>query len=177
MYAKKILLGLSCLMAMAGINSSANAETSTGQLQVKVIIGSGGSCSLTTGASGENALLDFGTLTAISDKNYDAQTSAGNGLNVTCDAGVKYKLGLDYGLNRIPGGFYHKMTNGKSFVSYLLTKDATYNNPWGSIEDNYAVDGVGTGAKANFTVYGRINAQVTPENGLYTDTVVATLQF
>lgn len=102
MHTRKIMLSISCFMISAGLLSAAHAAQVDGKLQVKVNIGS--ACEL---KSGDKSVLDFGNLTNLNDKDHEAQTATGSGIELQCGKGIAFKVGLDAGLNpKSPGNVF-----------------------------------------------------------------------
>lgn len=166
-------------MSAALIPAANAATTTTGQLQVIVRIGGAG-CSLTTGTSGMNSILDFGTLISLNDQVHDSQTTEGSSIGVQCNNGIQYTIGLGLGLNPPTHSNYDRnMINGSSLVKYQLFQDAARQVGWGDITGPapYVKTGTGTGIIQKYPVYGRIPVQTTPVAGTYNDTVVVQLQF
>lgn len=171
---KIILFSISCLMMATGPMPAAHAAAiGYGKLQVKVNIGS--ACEL---KSGDKSVLDFGPLSDLNDKNHDAQTATGSGIEVLCSKGINYSLGLTAGLHENTANKHRQMSNGKEFVDYLLFQDSTYTTGWQDIDTpfNY-IRAVSDGNAKIYPVYGRIEKQKTPVSGSYTDTVTVQLSF
>lgn len=103
------------------------------------------------------------------------QTSS---FDVTCTNSTPYTVGLDAGQNA--SGAQRRMTGGPSggeFVAYGLFTDAAHTSAWGNTTGSW-VNGVGTGVKSTFTVYGQVPAQTTPSPASnYTDTVTVSVTY
>lgn len=176
MNTKKLILGLSCLMMTAGLMPVANAGTAAGKLLVKVTIGA--ACTL---VSGDNSVLDFGTMDNILKPDPKRTTDAAS-IVVQCSKDTLFGISLNGGLNPVPGASNDNRMMGSSDkigVSYTLYQDDKYTKFWSSREGSLSpLSSKGTGENQIFPVYGKINSRSeTPAAGTYTDTVTVTLSF
>ena len=117
--------------------------------------------------------LAFGSYPAVAAGPTLLATST---IQITCELGDTYTIGLDDGVNR--AGSQRRMARTNPPVNYLnynVFKDAARTLPWG---DNGAtrVNAVGTGTPQSHTVFGQLpGAQVVPA-GAYVDTVTVTVR-
>jgi len=116
--------------------------------------------------------LDFGTQGVLS-ANVD-QTST---VAVQCTNTTPYNIGLNAGTGTGATVATRKLTSGGATINYTLYCDSARSTVWGNTIGTDTVAATGTGASANFTVYGRIPAQSTPAPGTYTDTITVTVTY
>jgi spore coat protein U-like protein len=119
-----------------------------------------------------SATMNFGAPTALI-ANVDATTNIG----VACSPTLPYQVQLDGGLSGATNPTLRRMTKGAEFVTYGLYRDAARTQPWGATLGTNTLSGTGTGNTAAIPVYGRVPPQTTPTPGLYTDTVVITVNY
>jgi len=118
--------------------------------------------------------LNFGTETLLASDLFGTST-----VSVTCTSGHNYSVALDDGTTA--GGTTStrlmKHVSSASTIPYEMYSDAARTLNWGeSIAED--VEGTGTGAGVDHTVYGRVPAQaVAPEVGSYSDTVTVTVTY
>jgi spore coat protein U-like protein len=115
--------------------------------------------------------LNFGSVTTLSS-NHDVNGSA----SVTCSNLAPYRVLLDNGLTGT-GPTNRKMTLGADSVTYALYRDAARTLAWGNTSGVDSLSGTGTGGAQSLTIYGRVPAQAVPPPGLYSDTVVITVEY
>ncbi|WP_436102273.1 Csu type fimbrial protein [Pararhizobium sp. LjRoot238] len=115
--------------------------------------------------------LNFGTVGLLA-----SEVTGSTSLAVTCTSGTAYTIGLNNGLTGT-GPTQRKMTNGSASVTYGLYRDASGTLPFGSTSGTNTYSGTGTGVVQSVPVYGRVPAQTTPTQGLYSDTIVATVTY
>ncbi len=172
---KQIMFGLSALALSASLTPAAYAGTDTGTLTVKTRIGA--ACTLKT----NGATLDFGTLTSVSDKDYEVETS----IAVQCAKGQAYSIYMGSGQNA-PNWSQkdgtRRMKSGSEFISYYICLDASrqtswFDDKWEGSKENHIVRGTGDGTNQKYPVYGKIPKQGTPSAGDYTDTVMVTVKY
>ncbi|MBX3725692.1 MAG: spore coat protein U domain-containing protein [Xanthomonadales bacterium] len=116
--------------------------------------------------------LNFGDYNPVVGTAVDGSST----ISVTCTNGAAYSIGLSAGAsgNVAARAMDHDTENAT--LSYGLFSDALREEIWGDVSDT--VDGVGTGANQNVTVYGRVFAsQSTALVGSYADTITATVEF
>ncbi len=166
---KQIMFGLSALALSASLTPAAYAATDTGTLIVKAHIGA--ACTLKT----QNATLDFGNLTTITDKDHDAETS----ITVQCSKDQAYQINLGDGQN-MTSTLARQMKSGENLLKYNLFRKPGGAEPWGYRPNwpNDIVKATGDGTDQKYTIYGRIyKAATTPPAGDYTDTVAIEVTY
>jgi spore coat protein U-like protein len=119
-----------------------------------------------------SATMSFGT-PSILNTNIDAQTNIG----IACSQGLPYQVQLDGGLSGATNPTLRRMTKGAEFVTYGLYRDAARTLPWGATLGGNTLSGTGNGNSVATPVYGRVPVQTTPTPGVYTDTVVITVNY
>ena len=163
---KKRFMHLSVLSAALAVvlpfTSTVNAAT-TAPMEIMVTVVS--SCAV------EVSPIDFG--------NYNgAQINRTGEVNVSCNDGVPYAIGLDAGLHYDQANRF--MADGAgNMLPYRLTYAGT---DWGDIAvtDTYPGDpvaGVGIGLAESYTVDAMVFANQNAMPGVYTDTVTVTVAF
>jgi spore coat protein U-like protein len=112
--------------------------------------------------------VDFG-----SAANLDAAINAQGKIAVSCTKNSKYKISLGGGQsNDIKN---RQMFSGKNKVKYNLYLDGNRTNVWGT-ELNATANGLAdSGGPASYDVYGQVPIQPTPATGVYTDSVIVTV--
>lgn len=96
-------------------------------------------------------------------------------ISLTCTVNLPYTVSLNGGLSNSPPAA-RRMTRSSASVTYGLYRDTNRANVWGSAAGQIA-SGTGNGSAQTLTVYGRVPAQNTPAPGLYSDTVVVTVNY
>lgn len=119
-----------------------------------------------------SATLNFGNPSALT-ANIDASTNIG----VACSTALPYRIQLGAGLSGATNPTLRRMTKGAEFVTYGLYRDAARSLPWGWTLNTNTLSGTGTGNTVAVPVYGRVPVQTTPTPGVYTDTVVITVNY
>jgi spore coat protein U-like protein len=154
MFRRLAVLGLA-FAAAALFASVRPARAATAQNNLTVTANVIGVCSI--GA----ALLDF--------DDYDGMENNKIALvPVTCNgANVPFWIDLDDGADN------RQMQNGAARLPYQLARDANQTAPWG-VGDPGTPDGITSG---NVQIFGRITAGHVVPQGVYTDTVVMTINF
>lgn len=178
MHIKHSYFALSVLLLTGGAIGVAQAGKATGSLQVKVTIR--GSCTVT---SGDNSIMDFGTLDNLNDTSHDAQTDPATNIQVLCSNGIPYSIGLGPGLNPLDYTAQHtrRMKSGNDYVSYYLYTDAARKSIW--LDGSEGGRGLfkpptpGSGTVQKYGIYGQIPKQNTPPAGVYADTVVVEVNY
>jgi len=115
--------------------------------------------------------------------NYDSTASVDVSTNITvrCTSGSSYWVGLGTGTNA--SGATRRMTDGTSFLTYELYRDAGHTQIWDNADPAPALPhssagNPGAGLSAYTTaVYGRIPAAQLVPVGVYGDAVVMTVNF
>jgi spore coat protein U-like protein len=118
------------------------------------------------------ATLNFGARTALT-ANVDASTN----LSVACSNGLPYQIQLGTGGFGTATPTTRRMTKAAEFVTYALYRDAARTLAWGWTLGSNTFSGTGTGLPVSLPVYGRVPVQATPTPGLFTDTVVITVNY
>lgn len=117
--------------------------------------------------------LDFGGLAQVITGAVPAEAT----LNVRCTAATAYAIRLDNGQGAgATGPEDRRMTSPLGQLSYGLYLDPARSAPWGDLPSN-DLDAQGAGANQAFTIYGRIHAGQSVTPGLYTDSVVVTIEY
>jgi spore coat protein U-like protein len=125
--------------------------------------------------------------TPLAFAGYDATANASTPvganatLTVTCTSGFVTAVTLDEGQNAgtgsAPATPVRRMTDGTSFLNYVLNQDSQGGSVvWGATSGTQQAT-TGTGAPVDLTVYGRMPAGQNPPAGVYGDVVVATVLF
>lgn len=115
--------------------------------------------------------LNFGQIGTLS-----SPVQATSQLTVQCAAGAAYAVSLDNGQSGT-GPEDRRMTSaGGDTVTYGLYKDEARTLPWGQTLAT-DLEGVGTGSKETYPVYGQTPAQTTPPAAVYSDRVTATVTY
>jgi spore coat protein U-like protein len=151
---------LSCAGVTLGISAIPAAFTFTASVT--------SSCSVTA------TNLSFGATVGLLTTPVTSQ----NTVNVLCTATTPYTLGLGPGLyGTTPSA--RQMANGANRVTYAIYKDAGWSQVWGDLAAGASTvqSATGTGGNQAFTGYGKVPAQITPAQGSYSDTVVATATY
>jgi spore coat protein U-like protein len=123
-------------------------------------------CTLSAGT------LNFGTIPATS-----SATDASATLTTRCSSATPYTISLNGGLTGATNPAARKMRQGGNELIYGLYRDAARAEVWGSTLNVDVVSGSGTGNAVVIPVYGRVQQQSTPPVGLYSDTVIATIEY
>jgi spore coat protein U-like protein len=116
--------------------------------------------------------ISFGIIGTL-DRAIDATGS----VTVTCNSGVAYKVSLSRGLsNDVTDPVARVMNGPNGRIIYGLYSDAAMSVPWGW---NLGTEpgGASVGAPRNHPVYARIQPQLRPPSGSYSDTIVVTVDY
>lgn len=111
--------------------------------------------------------LDFGTqATPLT------QTDSQSSITVRCTNTTQFSVGLNGGLtgNR-------ELTSGGNTVAYELYQDAGRATVWNNSTERQPGTGLGTTSAIQMTVFGRLFANPTAAEGVYTDTVTVDVAF
>jgi spore coat protein U-like protein len=154
-------------LALGGM-SGTQAATDDLDVQATVVA----NCTITANA------LDFGNYDPV-DVNAAAAATGSTTVSVTCTSGAAANVTLGQGTTPGAGSTdadpNRQLANGANRLSYGLFTDVGLADEWG----NTVATGVahtGTGAAANLTVYGSIPGGQNVPAGVYTGTVVATIE-
>ncbi|RDE07134.1 spore coat U domain-containing protein [Sphingomonas aracearum] len=152
--------------ALLGASSTCTGFVGTATIRPTFTVGADPAkgCTITAGA------LTF-PATGILRSPVTAQSQ----LAVTCTSQTGYSIQLDAGRNPDAGGTRRMKAPSGSLISYQLFRDAARTAAWAG--STQAATGTGTGSTQQFTVYGRVPAQLTPEPATYSDTVVVTVTY
>lgn len=153
------------LTLLSGVALSAWAATTTSTFTVTMTV-------LSTCVAASTP-LEFGTTAGEINNNIDATTT----VSVTCTTGTPYQVGLSTGGGDGADYVTRKLTNTNDAATadYSLYREDTYGTVWN--ETDQQVSGIGDGNPQALTVYGRVFAPQTVSQGVYTDTIVATVTF
>ncbi len=116
--------------------------------------------------------LNFGTAGTLTS-NVDTT----NTISVSCSNLTPYSIGLDGGLSGSSDPTLRKMVNGPSDITYGIYQNSAHTIPWGNTTGTNTISGVGNGTTQNYTAYGRVAVQTTPEPGTYSDTIIVTMTY
>jgi len=128
--------------------------------------------------------IAFGTISGIGT--LAADVTAQGTITVVCSTGAGYTVYIGDGANRVaPGSGNRQMANGAGRLPYQLYKTNAYAAIWdatggtATTGGSGGVNGTGSGANQNLTVYGRIAAGTTVPTvlGNYSDTVLVTVTY
>lgn len=128
--AKKILVGLSSLLALGlvtSLESDANAGTATDNLTVSASVAA--NCTITTSA------VAFGAYDPVV-ANASTALDATGGVTVTCTSGASTKITLGQGASAKGGSTdavpLRQMASGGNRLEYFLHQDAGHTTVWGN---------------------------------------------
>ncbi len=107
----------------------------------------------------------------ILKSNVDAEGA----VNVRCTPATDYSIRLDGG-DAAAAPVARQMSRGAASITYGLYRNDARDLPWGETE-GATVTGSGNGTVQSHAVYGRVPPQTTPVPGLYTDTVIVTVDY
>jgi spore coat protein U-like protein len=107
----------------------------------------------------------------VLNRNVDAEGA----VNVRCTPSTGYTIRLNGG-GAEASPTERQMSKGAESIRYGLYRDSAREQPWGDTEGTGA-SGNGSGIFSPHVVYGRVPAQATPSPGLYTDTVIVTVDY
>jgi len=144
--------------------ADAPAATKTAKFSVTATIQSDCTVSATN--------LAFGTV-GILQANVDATST----ISVTCTPDTAYTLGLNEGTAVGSTVDARLMANGSATLGFQLYSDPQRTQVWGITDGTDTVGGSGTGQVTNYTVYGRIPQQATPQVGDYATEITATITY
>ncbi len=118
------------------------------------------------------ATLGFGSPAALAT-NIDASTN----LAIACSNTLPYQIQLGTGGFATATPTTRRMSKATEFVTYALYRDAARTQAWGWTLGTNTFSGTGTGLSVSLPIYGRVPVQATPTPGIYTDTVVITVNY
>lgn len=178
MFTKKVsarLLTVVGATALAlGVSSGTQAGSATANLTVQATVDA--NCTISTTA------VDFGSYDPIvTNLTTDLEAPAGGKVTLLCTNGASATITLGQGANADSGSTTanpeRRLKHGTAdYLSYTLYSDAGLSAEWGDTAPT-GVAHTGTGASADFDVYGVIPQGQNKPVGTYTDTVLATVTF
>ena len=115
--------------------------------------------------------MSFGTYSGVQ---LDGQSQ----IALTCTNGAAWNVGL--GAGNFPGATVtsRRMTGpGNTPMAYSLYRDPTRTLNWGNIVGTDTLSGTGTGTRQEVSVYGLVPPSQNLPDGVYQDTIVATVTF
>lgn len=126
-----------------------------------------------------NATCIFGNITSVNFGGYTGvQNDATGSIEVTCNTGTPYTIGLNAGTGAGATTTNRIMTGTPSgTLGYRLFQNAGRTTNWGNTPPTDTVNLTGNGAVQLSTVYGRILAGAVPATGSYNDTVLITVTY
>lgn len=126
-----------------------------------------------------NSTCVFGNITSVNFGNYSGvQNDATGSIEVTCNNGTAYNIGLNAGTGAGATITNRVMTGTPSgTLTYQLYQNAGRTTNWGNTPPTDTVNVTGNGAVQLATVYGRIPAGAVPATGSYNDTVLITVTY
>jgi spore coat protein U-like protein len=166
------VLGVVALLA-----PGANAGTTGGYGLVQATVQS--ACNLVA-----TPTISFGTVSSIGP--LAAEIDQTGTISVACSNGAPYEVYIGDGNNRVaPGSGNRQMINGTALLPYQLYQSAAHSTIWdntggpSTIGGSGGINGTGTGATQNLTVYGVIPAGITVPSvtGYYYDWVWVTIAY
>ncbi len=117
--------------------------------------------------------LNFGAITGFAiGADIDVNATA----TVTCTNATAYRVLLSNGVTGT-GPTSRKMTNGANSVTYGIYRNAARTQAWGNTSGVNSLAGTGTGLSQTITMYGRVPVQTVPPPGVYSDTIVMTIEY
>jgi spore coat protein U-like protein len=97
-------------------------------------------------------------------------------VTIACTKGAGPLVELGLGSNA--SGSVRRLSSGTDFLTYELYSDASRSTVWGTgAADDFAPGAAPSKVARNFPVYGRVAANQDVVAGVYSDTVVATVNF
>jgi spore coat protein U-like protein len=94
-----------------------------------------------------------------------------------CSADTPFTMSLNGGLTAASDPTAREMQHGADRLRYGLYQDSARLQPWGSTIGINVLTSTGNGASVAIPVYGRIHPQTTPPVGVYSDTVIVTIEY
>jgi len=157
---------LNYLFYPIGAPSCVSLILSVGAFPFSVVATVINNCSIST------SNINFATVSVLST----ALNSTGS-ITARCTNGDAYRIALSAGTSGNVVARQLQRTGGGA-VNYQLYVDANHTTAWGDgTQGTTMPTGVGSGNPQVLTVYGRIPAQTTPEAGVYSDVITATITF
>jgi spore coat protein U-like protein len=141
------------------LDSNKGQITST---TIFVTVNVGNTCSISAPA------MDFGVYSG-------SAATATTTLSVKCANGTAYNVGLNGGQSGNVNN--RQLTFGSSALNYALYSNSSRTVNWGDTGGSGTAGGTGNSSAQTLTVYGLIPGGQNPPQGLYTDTITATLTY
>lgn len=131
------------------------------------------SATVASSCEADSAALNFGNVGSVIASHVDASAV----LNVRCTSATPYAVRLGNGSGPGATGPERRvMTSLLGQMVYGLYQDAARTSPWGD-QPGTDLDATGSGGNQGFTIYGRIFAGQAVPVGLYTDSVIVTIEY
>lgn len=146
---------------------AALADTETANLNIQAVVVN--ACSVT------DAALNFGTI----DPAAGTITPGTTNINVTCNLGTSFAVGLDDGANVSSGARRLRRGSSTEYLDYELYKDVSISGRFGDAVTSERVSALtGLGIAPNvIAVYGHIPSGQAASAGTYSDTVQITVYY
>lgn len=131
------------------------------------------SAEVITGCTVTASPMNFGSLIGVTGS---ARTSAA--IRLRCSPNTTFGVEMDYGLNR--QGNNRRMRNpvGNQYLRYRIYADAAYTQQWDDRPHRQVSGNTGASGMVTLTAYGEIpTVSNLAASGVYSDTVVVTVQF
>lgn len=116
--------------------------------------------------------LAFGSLASMASAINQSTT-----IQTHCSTDTPFTISLNGGLTGATDPTAREMQHGTDRLRYGLYRDTGRTEPWGSTIGNNVLGSNGTGSSVAIPVYGRIHQQTTPPVGIYSDTVIVTIDY
>ena len=157
-----------CIALTVVVPVSTLADSATATIAVSATVRR--NCTITT------TPLAFGTYDPVV-ANATAPLDATATVTIACTMGTPATIGLDDGSNVVAS--QRRLTNGSSaYMNYQMFLDSTHATVWGSESANQLDAGTAPSKEPRaFPVYGRIPSGQDVPIGLFSDAVVATVNF
>lgn len=166
----KLLFVLTTIgVLVVGIHGTVSAASAQANLPISVTVAS--NCTITAIAVGFPNYDPIATHAATPDD------STSGSVTITCTKGATTTIGLSLGANFT--GTQARMLNGAAnYLNYGLFQDAAHTTVWGNAAPNlFTPPAAPSKAARTYTVNAQIPAAQDVPAGVYSDTVVATVNF
>ncbi len=167
---KRMLWAVPVILAAAAVlGGEAQAQSSTTPQELDVSITITNSCTVSIASP-----ISFGSQGSLAT----AVTATGT-IDVNCTTDHPYDIALDAGEGTGATVEARLMTGpDDATITYSLYKDDQHAEVWGDDTVGETTKaGTGIGEAESHTVYGRIDAQVTPAAGAYSDSVAVVVHY
>jgi len=154
--------------ALTAIAAPALAATATANLGATATVIN--NCTIST------AVLAFGNYDPV-NVNAAAPLDGTGTVTIACTKGSTVTIGLGLGSNA--SGATRRLTDGSgNFLTYEVYQEAAHTTIWGNAGAALLSPAAAPSKAArNFTAYGRVPSNQDITAGIYTDTIVATVNF